>query len=378
MAKAIHDGFTKDLLSKTVEERRVYFEKKIITHPKLELAFKDAMKKILDDKYPLVLLYGPSGVGKSTLLTKLYNEIISSVLEELVSDKGRIPIAFFEAKAAETLKFNWGDFYRSGLLALNEVSIDKKIVPIHHFKRDTVKSSSRDTYSALRWAYESALVNRRPLACIVDEAQHMSKIQRGSKLKDQMDVVKSLANITKVPHILAGPYELLHFRDQSAQLSNRSTDVHLPRYQAENKEDIKAFKTIILTFQDCLPVYEVDIISHWQFLYERSIGCIGVLKQWLERALRESLNEINNEGKTLGLQHLEKTALTVKQCNKMITEAREGELTLIESEDERENLITSLGLRLSKETSIEEAPKGKAKRKPGERKAKRDPVGHQI
>jgi hypothetical protein len=378
MAKAIHDGFPKDLLSKTVEERRVYFEKKIITHPKLELAFKEAKKKILGDKYPLVLLYGPSGVGKSTLLTKLYNEIISSVLEELVSDKGRIPITFFEAKAAETLKFNWGDFYRAGLLALNEVSIDKKIVPIHHIKHDTAKSSSRETYSALRWAYESALVNRRPLACIVDEAQHMSKIQRGSKLKDQMDVIKSLANITKVPHILAGSYELLHFRDQSAQLSNRSTDVHLPRYQAENKEDIKAFKTIVMTFQDSLPVHEVDLISHWQFLYERCIGCVGVLKQWLERALRESLYEVNNEGKTLSYQQLEKTSRTVKQCGKMLIEAREGELALIESAEDRDNLIVSLGLKLHKEENIENKSKGRSERKPGKRNPKRDPVGHQV
>ncbi|AJY76262.1 TniB family NTP-binding protein [Paenibacillus beijingensis] len=374
-----HGGFPSELLSKSVEERKAYFEQKIIQHPKLEEAFLDAKVKILKNKTPLVLLYGPSGVGKSTLLTKLRNDIITSLMQELEVDKERIPVAYFEAKAPESPKFNWGDYYRAGLMALQEVSIDKKIIPFHQIKHDIAKSSSKETYSALRWAYESAIVHRRPLACIVDEAQHIARINRGSKVHHQMDVIKSLANITKTPHILAGSYELLGFRNQSAQLSNRSSDVHLARYKAEDKKDLRQFKILVATLEDHLPVHEVDLQSNWEFLYERSIGCVGVLKLWLERAFDQCLNEEGNNGHFLSLSHLERTALTVKQCITMAKEAREGEVQLLESEEERENLITTLGLNLTEFNKNDKKPakecNKKLKRKPGERKAKRDPVG---
>jgi hypothetical protein len=53
-------------------------------------------------------------------------------------------------------------------------------------------------------AVERALAFRRPVAVLVDEAQHLAKMGSGRRLADQLDVVKSLANRTKTVHVLFG------------------------------------------------------------------------------------------------------------------------------------------------------------------------------
>ncbi|WDQ32192.1 ATP-binding protein [Paenibacillus marchantiae] len=360
------------VMDQSVEAKKKYFENKLISHPKLEEAFTQAKIAVLKYKTPLILLYGPSGVGKSTLLTKLYNHLVNELINELNTDFSRVPAVLFESKAAESIQFSWKDYFKAGLIELHEPCIDHKMIPQH--LSNIVNSRgfhSRETSSAIRWAFESALVHRRPLACMVDEAQHIAKISKGNKLMDQMDVVKSIANQTKVPHVLAGTYELLKFRNKSAQLSNRSIDVHIPRYRAENQQDLKEFQTSVLTLQDHMPVQEIDLLEHWEFLYERSIGCIGALKLWLQRALDIYLMENETQ---FSLKYLEKTSLSIKQCSTMAREAREGELELHETEEEREFLLKSLGLN-TLENNTQVKNEKKSSKKVGQRNPVRDSCG---
>ena len=79
----------------------------------------------------------------------------------------------------------------------------------------------------------------------------------------------------------------------------------------------------------------------WDFLYERSLGCIGVLKDWLMRALILASRNLNL---ALNLAILEKTALSGGQCEKMLSEAREGETRLAENNDSRVRLRHLLNL----------------------------------
>ena len=55
----------------------------------------------------------------------------------------------------------------------------------------------------------------------------------GRRLLDQMDNLKSLANMTNTVHVLIGTYDLLGLMNSSAQLSRRSIEIHFPRYHAE-------------------------------------------------------------------------------------------------------------------------------------------------
>jgi hypothetical protein len=222
--------------------------------------------------------------------------------------------------------------------------------------------------------------HRRPAAVIVDEAQHLARIASGRRLSDQLDVVKSVGSRTQTLQVLIGTYELLAFRNLSGQLSRRSVDVHFPRYRAEDEHDIDIFQNVVFTFQSHVPGAEnVDLSSIWDFLYERSVGCVGILRDWLMRAVITSLK---NDRPKLTRRTLEQTALSVSQCEKIIAEAREGEMRLAETEQGRNrlrrllNLEGPLSANRTEQPGKPAAPPSPANtRTPGLRSPRRDPVG---
>lgn len=125
------------------------------------------------------------------------------------------------------------------------------------------------------------------------------------------------------------------------------------------------------------------MLNDWEYLYERSIGCAGILKDWLVRALVSASRR--NPG-ALTRKDLKAHALSVAQCDKMMSEAVEGETTLLESTEERSRLRTRLGLspkenrREASEVGnsappVEIAVPRRNQRKPGQRKPVRDAVG---
>jgi hypothetical protein len=125
-----------------------------------------------------------------------------------------------------------------------------------------------------------------------------------------------------------------------------------------------------------------DLAAEWEFLYERSMGCVGILKQWLTRALHSVLRRSGNI--ILG-KDLETQALSVLQCQKILSEAAEGELQSAEPAEARRALQRRLGLRAGvvqeKDTgatiSKPAAPRN-TKRRPGVRRPKRDRIGAAV
>ena len=160
-------------------------------------------------------------------------------------------------------------------------------------------------------------------------------------------------------------------------MSRRSVDIHFRRYRADQEEDRRGFVNVVHSFSQRLPFDESpDLAGEWEYLYERSIGCVGVLKDWLVRTLAPALKR----GKTtLTRKDLELHAPSVSQCERMLSEAIEGELRLRETAEERGRLRTRLGLTVSN-TSDCCAPKDdksgrRGRVRPGERRPVRDSVG---
>ncbi len=339
--------FPCELLTRPVQARLDYFKAYTVAHPALSTADTAVWNALREPAGALlILVFGPTGVGKTTLLAHLEQRLIEQAFPRLDQDPGHIPVVRLDAMAPSARQFKWSDFYTRALLTVHEPLIGDKMrtqAPVFHEKqkRYVVPRSGKDA-AALQLAWEQVLHHRRPAAVLIDEAQHFAKMASGSKLLDQLDHLKSLAVTTQTVHILVGTYDLLVFRNLSAQLSRRSIDVHFPRYRAADEHDLRAFKSVLWAFQQHLPLEQApDLVHQWEAYYERTVGCIGILKDWLTKALAEAL-----EGgeKTLSPTLLQRHAPSVDRCNQMIIEIEEGEKHLAPDEEARYRLRVRLGL----------------------------------
>ncbi|MDQ0186942.1 hypothetical protein J2S16_003550 [Cytobacillus kochii] len=322
------------------------------------------------------LIFGPTGVGKSTLYQKVKSQILNDYLKELNQKSGLLPVAGVELPSPDNGKFNWKDFYQRLLQALNEPLISHKID--YGSKESKRKLPNYVSYTSpeLRKSLENAIMYRETKTILLDEAQHLLKMASGRRLLDQMDAIKSLANITNTTFVMFGTYELMHFFDLNGQLSRRTDEIHFRRYNVRKESEIREFKSVVNTFQVYLPfVEQVNILPYWDFMYERSVGCIGILKEWLNTSLRDALA---NDFSTMTYDLLLKHAPSPTKSLKIAEEAIEGERKLDGQEKNVVNLQRLLGL---DSNNHEEEPEvgtintKKKKKNIGRRKPNRDQVG---
>jgi hypothetical protein len=66
-------------------------------------------------------------------------------------------------------------------------------------------------------------------------------------------------------------------------------------------------------------------VDQWPYFYERCIGRIGVLKDWLVRALAATIAAGQNQ---LYFERIQECALPIAQCESMALEAAAGEQEL--------------------------------------------------
>jgi energy-coupling factor transporter ATP-binding protein EcfA2 len=351
-----------------------------VAHPRLVQAKKALLNAIRGaEPNSLIFVFGPTGVGKTTLRLKTEQLITAELLSELHEDVTRIPVVSVEAIAPESGSFNWRDHYKRLLYRLDEPLVDRKL----NRQVDTASveptmrfmPTCRAVGTEYRYAVEQAIRYRRPVAVMIDEAQHLGKISSGRRLLDQLDVIKSIANQTKTVHVLFGTYDLLAFRNLNGQLSRRSIDVHLARYRAEDSEDRQTFINVVQSFEKELPLKDQsDLVSDWEFLYERSLGCVGILKEWLVRAATVAARTGDNR---LTRVALESQALCIAQCEQLHAEIADGELKLNERSGAVARFRGRLGLSThstAKASSTQPVPLVKHRR-PGQRLPTRDVIG---
>jgi DNA polymerase III delta prime subunit len=300
-------GFPRELLAGSVKERLDYFHEYKVYHAQL-LEVKKALLRAIHYHADalLIFLFGPPGVGKTTLLLHLIEHLLKEAQPTLAQNPGYLPLLYLRAPPPDKPRYTWADFYTEYLQAGDEPLIDHKVDLDRRAAERAGKTQKlprgQERTQDLRRAVIKMDAYRRPGVVFLDEAQHIGQGIGSAKLRDQLDCLKTLASETGVVHVLLGPYELVEMRNASAQLGWRSRDIHFSRYHVENPEDRKNFQGVLKAFQKQMPLEETpNLVQYWRFLADGSIGCVGKLKQWLEDALTVALEE---NASTLLKKHL--------------------------------------------------------------------------
>ncbi|MEH1918839.1 MAG: AAA family ATPase, partial [Nostoc sp.] len=81
-------GFPLELLTRPVTERLAYFENYTVAHPRLKEVYEILMRTIAEPAgASFIFIYGPSGIGKTTLRLRVEQKLTELALPKLESDR---------------------------------------------------------------------------------------------------------------------------------------------------------------------------------------------------------------------------------------------------------------------------------------------------
>jgi len=374
---ASHAMSTTSLVRTNRQQTLLDFQNKLVAHPILQ----DVERRLLSAVHEpagasLVVVYGPTGVGKSTLMNGVIRRLMDEAAPLMETDPGYIPVAWVEAASPSSGNFNWRDHFARSLEAVQAPLIDRKqvygLVSLPSAAGPTHVRKSSAGEPELRFVLERCLRNRGVRVFFIDEAHHMFKMASGRLRLDQMDTIKSIANLSGTLHVLIGTYELLDMLALSSQLCRRTIRIHFPRYRRTDAAERTAFARVLRTFDDCLSLPEgQSLLKDYDYFYDHSLGCVGLLKSWLTRALKEA----QDEGKPIPQKrHLEQARLPEYELVEMARDIARAETAHVEHERLLEEIRRNLDGESPKPVPAPPRPK-KRSRKVGGRRPTRDPVG---
>lgn len=304
------------------DPRLLAFHDLVISHPKLEDMLTEIDLWLHLPRPYLLYVIGPTGIGKTTLRQILHRRYQQQAANDPDYPDGWIPVAGYRTIAPSNGKFDNTANYRRALTAIGEPLIDYKThrpqpglvrarpgSPRENDFRDSVVSGLRERHVQLFW---------------VDEAQHMAKAGSGKTALEHADLFKSLQDDVKIPVILFGAYDLYELSTLHAQLIRRSQPLHFRRYRIDIPEEASQFRNVLHTFQTKLPIpCEVDLVDRMEICYQESLGCVGLLQQWLEKALLRAISD--NPNGPLKWKHLTAARQTRDERRAILNEILEGE-----------------------------------------------------
>ncbi|RXK53548.1 hypothetical protein ESB00_17815 [Oleiharenicola lentus] len=321
---------------RAAQKAKAALDNSLVKHTRFDEALKTIEAALL---FPtdtrLLWVIGPSGAGKTRLAQTVEKLIHKIVADKLVSDPGCVPCVSFEVPCPELgHRFSWNEHHWRYL--------DKLQSPLSPDGANWPPLPRVDPKRGLEHAVLNALHYRNPLGVLLDETNHFASVTSGKVLFDQTNRLKSFANRSRVLHICFGTYEVAQMASISGQLARRSDIIHLSRYRADVTADYAAFKSVVRAFQKCLPVvHHLDLRTQTEYLHERSIGLVGVLKGWLIKALAHA----NGDGRSaITMKDLEATAMPVNKLRLLLHEATEGEHIMNDGETQLDLFRKDLGL----------------------------------
>lgn len=314
----------KDALNLSASNKLLWFEKVRFLHPRLSEVLKnfEAMSE-RGSGTDIILLVGPTGVGKSTLKKYMWENLMSRLQHEMLTDPGFIPAVVFNGPASGESSFSWRTLYVRILEALGDPLIHRKhAVIVVNGCTLTQGSSHGTTVSALHHASIRGLIAHKTLLLMIDEAAPILRNRHGDSLKNAMDALRSLANVCGLSLVLIGSYDLLQLAILDGQLARRCSILDFPRYRKGAAEDEVIFKNMVCNLQDHLPLHEKPRLGQLSpELMDECLGCIGILKDTLSRALSLAIKNDGNWSNEL----LERALLPKASKKAILREILDGE-----------------------------------------------------
>jgi len=326
-------------LEPTLQTRLEAFIDFKVKHPRLEEMDRDLMRLIQGHRrYTMLALYGTTGVGKSTVISR-----VAKRLREEEPDPLAVPVVTIRASPEDIGASARLDYYRQVLAQLQgHVGVRDRVKNLPLFTNPEKKSRDPAEWLDMRAAVQYALSLLRVKVVFVDEGQHLMYVDAPHKPTAQLDWLKTFTDQTNVLHVLVGNFDVYDFCHLNAQAARRMRDLPFHRYHLNNETECSEFATALRTFLEKVPldVDVPDLLSHWRWFGEWSLGCIGVLSDWLV----ETVDALCQQGETtLTIEALKRHALQPDQRVRMEMEARTGErkveLAKAQSEHELQRLL---------------------------------------
>jgi energy-coupling factor transporter ATP-binding protein EcfA2 len=339
--------------------------KPIIAHPNFRQAYDELERLLCYSESKLIFVVGPTGAGKSTL-KELLCQRLEQEFAKLPAEKQRGRLATISVDMPPPVRgsFSFGPVMYT-LLSKLEIQ-DMQHVPHRS-----------------NWGGQDIMVHfmkvfreRQPLGCMLDEAQNLSLVGNPWHLLQNLSLLNSLANATSIKFVLFGTYDLVEAMNYYPALVRRVDIVRLESYVHRELESFVKMSWDVL--KDLKFDFELDPAKDGEFLFERSLGSIGILRKWLQHAAIEprlngrKVTRTDLEAKEIPLSLLQSMLLNVN-CGKDLFRETPEDLSQFSQ------MLLDLG---SQGPAVVSLPKKNASRRgnprPGVPTLRRYPVGQLV
>jgi energy-coupling factor transporter ATP-binding protein EcfA2 len=293
-----------------------------VKHPKQNEALERAMfllTKCINVDF--VVAAGPTGAGKSHLLKRLIKTLDEFYKPQVLETPSMVPCLSTLAVADGAKKFAWKRLWLDGSKGLGDPFANARSWRTSGAASSRLAKESFTT-SVARDEFEMELQKRGTRIWAIDEAQHLLLGGSAGASSDQFDVLKSVSQVTALKLVLCGTYQLPRMLGNSGQVMRRSATVTLAPYSINVQSEVNQFAGVCSLLLQHLPGdHALDAIEVIEPLFVGSLGCVGVLKDWIARAWAHSYFK----RRRLTIDDFNETRLSFETLLSMQEEIKAGE-----------------------------------------------------